>query len=129
VLSGKDTLGCAETGSGKTAAFALPILHKLSQDPYGVFAVVLTPTRELAVQIAEQFEVFGAPLALRCELVIGGLNMAKQALALQRRPHVIVATPGRLRHHLSAASPPDLSTCRSLVLDEADRLLTVEFER
>jgi ATP-dependent RNA helicase DDX49/DBP8 len=129
IIAGKDVLACAETGSGKTAAFALPILHKLSQDPYGVFAVVLTPTRELALQIAEQFEALGTPMGLRYELVIGGVNMMRQSLALKERPHVIIATPGRLRHHLEGPDPPDLSKVKFLVLDEADRLLTIGFQR
>jgi len=68
-------MGCAETGSGKTAAFALPMLHRLSEDPYGIFAVVLTPTRELAIQIAEQYQVLGAPMQLRHSIIIGGMSM------------------------------------------------------
>ena len=78
ILAGRDVLGCAETGSGKTAAFALPILHHLSQDPYGVFAIVLTPTRELASQIAEQFSALGAAMGVRVALIIGGENMMHQ---------------------------------------------------
>ncbi|KAG5187615.1 DEAD box helicase [Tribonema minus] len=128
VLDGKDVLGCAETGSGKTAAFALPILHTLSKDPYGIYAVVLTPTRELAVQIAEQFEALGAPMGLRHAVVIGGMNMMAQGVELAKRPHVIIATPGRLRDHLQGASPPDLSKLKYLVLDEADRLLSMGFQ-
>eukprot|EP00611_Tribonema_gayanum_P023876 TRINITY_DN5113_c1_g1_i1.p1 TRINITY_DN5113_c1_g1~~TRINITY_DN5113_c1_g1_i1.p1 ORF type:complete len:509 (+),score=170.88 TRINITY_DN5113_c1_g1_i1:42-1529(+) len=128
VLDGKDVLGCAETGSGKTAAFALPILHALSKDPYGIYAVVLTPTRELAVQIAEQFEALGAPMGLRHAVVIGGMNMMAQGVELAKRPHVIIATPGRLRDHLQGASPPDLSKLKYLVLDEADRLLSMGFQ-
>ena len=93
-------MGCAETGSGKTAAFALPILHHLSQDPYGVFAIVLTPTRELAIQISEQFGVLGAAVGVRIALVIGGQNMMVQGAELAKRPHVVIATPGRLRHHM-----------------------------
>jgi ATP-dependent RNA helicase DDX49/DBP8 len=80
----QDVLGCAETGSGKTAAFALPILHSLSQDPYGIFALILTPTRELAVQIAEQFDALGAPMGLRNAVVIGGMGMVAQSVELSR---------------------------------------------
>ena len=121
VLAGRDVIGCAETGSGKTAAFALPILHHLSEDPFGIFAVVLTPTRELGIQISEQFSSFGAPMNLRIALVIGGVNMTNQGLELSKRPHVVIATPGRLRHHLEGSDPPDLSRARYLVLDEAGK--------
>jgi ATP-dependent RNA helicase DDX49/DBP8 len=124
VLAGRDIIGCAPTGSGKTAAFALPILKLLSDDPFGVFAVVLTPARELAMQIAEQFEALGAGMNVRCATVIGGMDMTAQSLALSKRPHVVVATPGRLRDHISSATPPDLSRAPFLVLDEADRLLS-----
>jgi len=126
-MQGRDVLGCAETGSGKTAAFALPILHHLSQDPYGVFAVVLTPTRELAIQISEQFSVLGAPIGVQIALVIGGVNMTEQGKALAKLPHVVIATPGRLRHHLEGPDPPHLARTPYLVLDEADRLLSAGF--
>lgn len=128
ILAKRDVMGCAETGSGKTAAFALPILHTLSEDPYGIYAVVLTPTRELAVQISEQFTALGAPIGCRVCLIIGGLNMTEQALQLSKRPHIVIATPGRLRAHLLSADPPSLSKARYIVLDEADRLLTQGFE-
>ena len=104
ILEGKDVIGSAQTGSGKTATFALPIVQKLSVDPYGVFAVVLTPTRELAFQIAEQFRVLGSGINLRLSVVVGGMDMMTQALELQRRPHIIVATPGRLVDHMESSS-------------------------
>jgi len=128
ILDGRDVMGCAETGSGKTAAFALPILQKLSEDPYGIFAVILTPTRELAIQINEQFNALGAATGVRTALVIGGESIMSQGAEISRRPHVIIATPGRLRHHIQSADPPHLSKTKFLVLDEADRLLTVGFE-
>mmetsp|Transcript_35102 Transcript_35102/g.33356 ORF Transcript_35102/g.33356 Transcript_35102/m.33356 type:complete len:520 (-) Transcript_35102:42-1601(-) len=127
ILSGRDVMGCAQTGSGKTAAFALPILQHLSQDPYGIFAIVLTPTRELAIQISEQFSALGAAMGVRTTLIIGGQNMMEQGAALSRRPHIVIATPGRLRHHLESADPPNLSKALYLVLDEADRLLAAGF--
>ena len=75
-LQGKNVIGCAHTGSGKTACFALPILQKLAQDPYGIFAMIITPTRELAYQINEQFRTFaGQNLNLRTSVVVGGVNM------------------------------------------------------
>lgn len=74
ILAGKDVIGGAKTGSGKTAAFALPIIQKLSQDPYGVYALVLTPTRELAFQIAEQFRVLGKGMGIKECVVVGGMG-------------------------------------------------------
>ncbi|CAI6001288.1 unnamed protein product [Closterium sp. NIES-65] len=100
VVAGSNVIGVAQTGSGKTAAFALPILQKLAEDPYGVFALVLTPTRELALQIADQFRALGSSLSLRCAIAIGGGDMVEQAMQLASRPHVVVATPGRLREML-----------------------------
>ncbi|RMB89801.1 hypothetical protein DUI87_33816 [Hirundo rustica rustica] len=119
----RDCLGCAKTGSGKTAAFVLPVLQVLSEDPYGIFCLVLTPTRELAYQIAEQFRVLGKPLGLKDCVVVGGLDMVAQALELARKPHVVIATPGRLADHLRSSSTFSLRKIKFLVLDEADRLL------
>jgi len=128
LLAGRDCIGNAKTGSGKTIAFALPILQRLSVDPYGLFALVLTPTRELAFQIADQFTVLGAPLSVRTAVIVGGMDMIAQAIELNNRPHVIVATPGRLVDHLrSKTGEWDLSRVKFLVLDEADRLLTDTF--
>ncbi|KAG7396087.1 putative ATP-dependent RNA helicase ddx49 [Phytophthora boehmeriae] len=129
ILAGRDVIGCAQTGSGKTAAFALPILHTLSKDPYGPYALVLTPTRELAYQIADQFNAFGSSMAVRCAVIVGGVDMLKQSLTLQQRPHIIVATPGRFRDHLLRVEPPNISLVKYLVLDEADRLLDVSFAK
>ena len=128
ILQGKDVLAQAPTGSGKTAAFAIPILQKLSEDPFGVFALVLTPTRELALQIGEQFRALGRPLSLRDVVLVGGMDMTDQSLALNKRPHVVVATPGRLCDHIrSVDSNFSLKRLRFLVLDEADRLLSSTF--
>ncbi|KAI7862212.1 P-loop containing nucleoside triphosphate hydrolase protein [Spinellus fusiger] len=128
ILAGKDVIGGAKTGSGKTAAFALPILQKLSEDPYGVFALVLTPTRELAFQIAEQFRVLGKNIGLKECVIVGGLDMMKQSLELAKRPHIIIATPGRLRDHIrSSSGAVQLSRAKFLVMDEADRLLSPTF--
>lgn len=127
ILKGRSVIGCAETGSGKTAAFALPILQHLSIDPYGIYAVILTPTRELAIQIHEQIAAFGTHMSVRQALIIGGVSMTEQSLALTKRPHIVIATPGRLRHHLESADPPCLAKSRYLVLDEADRLLAQGF--
>lgn len=97
ILEGRDVLGLAQTGSGKTAAFALPILQRLAEDPYGVLALVVTPTRELAFQLAEQFKALGSCLHLRCEVVVGGMDILSQAKNLVGRPHVVIATPGRIK--------------------------------
>ncbi len=127
ILQGRDVLACAETGSGKTAAFVLPLLQILSQDPYGIFALILTPTRELAIQIAEQIAALGSAMSVTQTLIIGGLNIIDQSLQLSKRPHFIIATPGRLRHHLESCDPPNLGKAQFLVLDEADRLLSLGF--
>ncbi|KZT29308.1 DEAD-domain-containing protein [Neolentinus lepideus HHB14362 ss-1] len=128
LLQGRDCIGNAKTGSGKTIAFALPILQKLALDPYGIYALVLTPTRELAFQISEQFAVLGAFLNLRTAVVVGGMDMMAQALELSNHPHVVVATPGRIVDLLKSNSrESNLSRIKFLVLDEADRLLTPTF--
>ena len=129
VLNGRDVIGSALTGSGKTAAFALPILHRLSENPYGIFALVLTPTRELAFQIAEQFQALGAPLPVRDCVVVGGLDLMKQSIELDRLPHVVIATPGRLAGLLNGPRPPKMSKLKFLVLDEADRLFEKSFSK
>ncbi|OLY83342.1 ATP-dependent RNA helicase dbp8 [Smittium mucronatum] len=128
ILKGRDVIGGAKTGSGKTAAFALPILHNLSLDPFGVFALILTPTRELAIQIADQFTVFGKSINLKTTIIVGGLDMMDQALSLSKRPHIVVATPGRLADHVKSCSDAvNFSRIKYLVLDEADQLLTPTF--
>jgi ATP-dependent RNA helicase DDX49/DBP8 len=123
IMRGKSLLGIAQTGSGKTAAFALPVIQKLAADPYGVYCLVLTPTRELAVQIAEQITVFGKPIHARVSVLVGGLDTTQQALELAQKPHFIVATPGRLLWHLQNTHKFKLNKLAVLVLDEADRLL------
>jgi len=129
-LQGRNIMASAQTGSGKTAAFALPILQILSRDPFGVFALVLTPTRELAFQIRDQFAALGAPMQLRELVIVGGLDMMTQAQGLCRRPHVVIATPGRLADHMksSVGVAEAFRRTRFLVMDEADRLLEECFE-
>ena len=84
-LLGRDCLGCAKTGSGKTAAFAVPILQRLAEDPYGIFCLVLTPTRELAFQIADQFRVLGKPIGLRDAVIVGGMGKCLISLTMRIR--------------------------------------------
>ncbi|KAH6632234.1 ATP-dependent rRNA helicase RRP3 [Chaetomium tenue] len=126
-LQDRDIIGLAETGSGKTGAFALPILQALLDKPQPLFALVLAPTRELAAQIAQSFEALGSLISLRCALILGGLDMVQQAIALGKKPHVVVATPGRLLDHLEKTKGFSLRNLRYLVMDEADRLLDMDF--
>mmetsp|Transcript_1535 Transcript_1535/g.6188 ORF Transcript_1535/g.6188 Transcript_1535/m.6188 type:complete len:505 (+) Transcript_1535:69-1583(+) len=130
ILAGRDVIGTAQTGTGKTAAFALPILQLLGNDPYGVFCLCLTPTRELAAQIADQFDAFSAGMTLRCEVIVGGEDIRIQGAALVSRPHVVIATPGRLMEHFmyDDSLAKAFAKLRCLVLDEADRLLDPGFE-
>jgi len=130
ILSGKDCIGGSRTGSGKTVAFAVPILQTWARDPFGIFAVVLTPTRELALQIAEQFRALGSPQGLKICLLIGGVDMRAQALQLATRPHIVIATPGRMADHIRSSGEDTvcgLRRVRMVVLDEADRMLSETF--
>ncbi|KAG2158380.1 DEAD-domain-containing protein [Suillus bovinus] len=126
-LEGRDIIGVAETGSGKTAAFALPILQKLWDEPKGLFACILAPTRELAYQIAQQFESLGSAMGVRSLVLVGGMDRMQQAVGLAKRPHIIVATPGRLNDHLQNTKGFSLRSLKFLVMDEADRLLDMDF--
>lgn len=127
-LMGKDIIGLAETGSGKTGAFAIPVLQALLAKPQRLFAVVLAPTRELAFQINEVFEALGASIALSTACIVGGIDMITQSIALAKKPHVIVATPGRLVDHLQNTKGFNLRSLKYLIMDEADRMLSMDFE-
>lgn len=127
ILRGRDCIGGSRTGSGKTVAFAAPILQKLAEDPSAIFAVVLTATRELALQIMEQIKAISAAQTVKAILVTGGSDMRSQAIAIAQRPHIIVATPGRLADHIRSSGEDTwggLRRVKFLVLDEADRLLS-----
>jgi ATP-dependent RNA helicase RhlE len=134
VLGGRDLLGAAQTGTGKTAAFALPILQRLHatqpapRGPRAPRALVLVPTRELAAQVAESFQVLGRELKQRGVLVYGGVSPKPQVKALAEGVDIVVATPGRLLDHLQLRVV-DLSRVEMLVLDEADRMLDMGFIR
>ena len=94
-LQGRDVIGLAETGSGKTGAFALPIMQDLLEQSQKMFALVLTPTRELAFQISEHFQALGSAFGVKCAVVVGGVDQMTQSLQLAKRPHIIIATPGQ----------------------------------
>ncbi|KAK1233088.1 ribosomal RNA processing protein [Marasmius sp. AFHP31] len=128
-IQGRDIIGIAPTGSGKTAVFALPVLHHLWDKPQGLFACVLAPTRELAYQISSQFEALGATMGIRTAVVVGDDDRVKQAVGLAKKPHIIVATPGRLLDHLKATKGFNLNNIKFMgwILDEADRLLDCDF--
>ncbi|MDF2178050.1 DEAD/DEAH box helicase [Aliiglaciecola sp. CAU 1673] len=130
VLEGKDVMACAQTGTGKTAGFTLPLLQRLSQSPKGgprvVRALVLTPTRELAAQVGECVETYGKHLPLRSTIIFGGVGINPQIAELRKGVDILVATPGRLLDHLGQRTL-DLSKLEILVLDEADRMLDMGF--
>lgn len=126
ILAGKDVVASAQTGSGKTAAYGLPILECLLEPEDHPRALIVAPTRELALQVHEQFELFGAHLSLRSVAVYGGTGFDQQTRALKRGVDIIVATPGRLLDHVERGHV-DISKIEMLVLDEADRLLDMGF--
>jgi ATP-dependent RNA helicase RhlE len=131
VMEGRDLLGIAQTGTGKTAAFALPILHRLAANrkaapKRGCRALVLSPTRELATQIADNFKAYGSKLGFSVATIFGGVGHGPQRQALARGVDIIVAAPGRLLDHLSERDA-DLSQVEIFVLDEADQMLDMGF--
>ena len=129
-LLGRDVLGCAQTGTGKTCAFATPILQRLNADvvvgPRYIRSLILTPTRELALQIQESFEAYGKYLPLRSTVIFGGVGQAPQVERLKNGVDILVATPGRLGD-LYGQKLIDLSRLEIFVLDEADRMLDMGF--
>lgn len=130
-LKGRDVIGLAETGSGKTGAFCIPVLQSLLENPVrgAVYAVILAPTRELAFQIHKVVESLGQIMGATSVCVVGGVSQTQQAIALGRNPHIIVATPGRLLDHLTNTKGFHLRKLKYLVLDEADRMLSLDFEQ
>src|SRR5678816_2326788 len=127
LLQGRDVLGQAQTGTGKTAAFALPILARIDPAQHKPQALVLAPTRELAIQVAEAFQKYATHLpGFHVLPIYGGQSYAPQLSALKRGVQVVVGTPGRVIDHLERGSL-DLSALRCLVLDEADEMLRMGF--
>jgi ATP-dependent RNA helicase RhlE len=128
VLAGRDLIGLANTGTGKTAAFLLPILQKLVEDQNSIRVLIMAPTRELAVQIDEEFRGFAKDLHLYSALCVGGVNIQPQIRQLQRGPHIVIGTPGRLKD-LVQQNKLRLGGTDVLILDEADRMLDMGFIR
>jgi ATP-dependent RNA helicase RhlE len=132
ILAGRDVLGCAQTGTGKTAAFVLPLVQRLSahtaggRNPRPIRALILSPTRELATQISEAVRSFGSRFGLESTVVYGGVSEVPQRRALRRGVDVLVATPGRLED-LMRSGEVDLRRVETLVLDESDRMLDAGF--
>jgi len=128
LLQGKDLLGCAQTGTGKTAAFSIPILQGLykSDKRHGIKALILTPTRELAIQIGESFESYGRYTGLKHTVIFGGVTQKSQTDTLRRGVDILVATPGRLLDLINQGFI-SLKTIEYFVLDEADRMLDMGF--
>ena len=133
VLEGRDVLAGAQTGTGKTAAFVLPMLQRLhasrpTNGPRVIRALILTPTRELALQVEESVRTYGAQNPIKSTTIYGGVGFDPQVRALRAGPEIVVATPGRLLDHLGQRTI-DLSRVEILVLDEADRMLDMGFIR
>lgn len=127
IQAGRDVVGQAMTGTGKTAAFLLPIVDRLLRDRHNL-ALIVVPTRELAAQINDEFKSFAARLNLFSAVCVGGVKINKQIAALSRHPQVIIATPGRLKDLLQNHKMP-IGQCRTVVLDEVDRMLDMGFVR
>lgn len=126
-LAGRDVIGCAQTGTGKTAAFVIPMIERLADLPKGQpQALILAPTRELALQILTTIEKLGRSRRVSATLIVGGADMQAQVRGLRQRPDVLVATPGRLLDHMWNGTIL-LSAIKILVLDEADRMLDMGF--
>ncbi|MEO4006899.1 DEAD/DEAH box helicase [Flavobacterium sp. CAU 1735] len=129
ILEGKDVIGCAQTGTGKTASFAIPVLQLLHQNPTAkkrIRTLVLAPTRELAIQIDENFKMYSKKLASNHLVIFGGVPQEPQIKALKKNIEILIATPGRLLD-LLASGHVNLSAIEILVLDEADRMLDMGF--
>ncbi|MBU6415310.1 DEAD/DEAH box helicase [Patescibacteria group bacterium] len=125
-MEGKDVVGVAQTGTGKTLAFGIPMLQILAREKGGK-GLILLPTRELALQVEEELHKIGRPLGLKTAVLIGGISMRPQLQSIARNPHIIIATPGRLIDHLEQKTVL-LDSVKILVLDEADRMLDMGFE-
>lgn len=131
VQEGCDLIGIAQTGSGKTGAYVLPLVHWLlmQKNPPYLSILVMVPTRELAQQVTSQFLMLGSSVGLKVATLVGGADMVEQACELSLRPHVVVGTPGRVKDHLSNTKGFKLVKLHALVLDEADKMLDMDYEK
>lgn len=125
-LEGKDIMGIAQTGTGKTLAFGIPMIQRIAQSGGKDMGLIVLPTRELAVQVHEAMKKVGAPMGLRTVVLIGGEDMRRQIRAIEQRPHIVIGTPGRLNDHLEGKRL-SLARVSIVVLDEADRMLDMGF--
>ena len=128
-LKGKDIIALAETGSGKTLAFALPILQSLLKKPTNYYSLILAPTRELCVQIADHFKAIGRSIGLRVATIIGGLDLKDEIKSISNNPHIVVGTPGKIVYHMENTKAYHYKNTKYFVMDEADQLLSLNFER
>lgn len=132
-LKKNDLIGIAETGSGKTAAFAIPIIQSLLNDTRydkSFFALIIAPTRELSLQISETFKMLGEDIGLKITTLIGGLDSFSQAMSLSKKPHIVIGTPGQIVYHLTNTTNFSLKEkLKFLVFDEADKLFNLDFEK
>ncbi|MGG3282275.1 DEAD/DEAH box helicase [Paenibacillus solani] len=125
-LTGKDMIGQAQTGTGKTAAFGLPLIHKIAKEEERIVALVMTPTRELAIQVAEEIGKLSRFKGIRSLAIYGGQDIGRQIRALKRKPQIIIGTPGRLLDHINRKTIR-LDDVQTVVLDEADEMLDMGF--
>lgn len=128
LMESKDVIGLAQTGSGKTLAFLLPLIQALLTNKQDYYGLILAPTRELALQISDQLNKLIDVADLKTCTILGGVNTVKQALKLAQRPHIIVSTPGRICDHLQNTKGFHLKRLKYLVLDEADKLVDLDFD-
>ena len=126
VLDGQDVIGQAQTGTGKTAAFGLPIIEHVNTKDPDIQALVISPTRELAIQTQEELYRLGKDKHVRVQVVYGGADIRRQIKSLKQHPQILVGTPGRLRDHLNRHTVK-LENIQTLVLDEADEMLNMGF--
>ena len=123
ILNNKSVIAISKTGTGKTASFCLPILSELSKDPYGLYSIILEPTRELVLQVEEKLKLFSTGFNLRMCSIIGGEDYTSQLIELDKIPHIIIATPGRLVAFLENKSIKLVQNLKYFVMDEFDQLL------
>nr|UXY88388.1 DEAD box protein [Cryptomonas curvata] len=128
-LNNRDILGYAQTGSGKTLAFIIPILQDLLKHKSAFSCLTIVPARELAFQIASQFEILGNVFGIKIALLVGGMENISQISILNRSPHILICTPGRLVDHIGKTKSLSLKNVKNLVFDEADRLFQTDFDK